>query len=515
MWISKKKVLSLLKENLEEMAMDFDTQDRPHGDIQRDLERGETPYKNVPFPETGRDDQNFQELLASERYKQVVANVRQYVGDIPTLSGDNQLMPLASMMQGALNNIINTERAHRQELEELAVRLVQKELSIPEGALQLNAKIVGVGDVNNEDFDYKSDEEAEREAQQQDQNPPAPQDGGQEEPPEEEQFTEPEQQNIEVEEDLYAHLSNLNLERAKRRFINGLVQGASKRGHYMYHYVSDEIKRITDSEDIINQYGIMMSINDTLYWQMGNDMMKQAASMGTPPEGGQQAPQGGGQPPQGGGEEEQPERQGEREGAGTAMAGRVDVDRNAEVPTVNAVGVNFPVLVHELIKGVYEIYSLQGVSKDAEVASAVASTEDTLFKENWDLRIGPAIWDRVMRSFPESIRSDENQFEMQNYLYVELIKLEPKQFFTFMREIMLKSERSLVLMDDLLEAIYKMWEDDTEGAQAETAEFHQELEQASNEISDEDMNSFLQSLGINMSVGGDFDVNNPDANRTN
>lgn len=507
MWISKKKVLSLLKENykdIEEMAMDFDTQDRPHNDIQRDLGRGDTPYKNTPLLDTDNPNQNFQELLASKRYRQVVANLRQYVGNIPTLQGDNQLFPLANIMQGALTNIVNTERAHRHELEQLAINLVTKELTIPEGAIVLNAKIIGVGDVNNENFDYKGDDEADEEAERQAQNQGDDEEMGDEEPggdgmggEEEDDFNQIPEQQIEVEEDLFNHLNTLDLERAKRRFVNGLIQGASERGHYMYHYVADEIRRITGSDEIIRQYGIMMSINDTLYWQMGSEMMK--AAMGTPPE-----------PPQQGGQQQggQQQRRGERPGVNSTMAGRVDVDRNQEVPVVNAVGVNFPVVVHELIKGVYEIFSLQGQPKDPNIATQVLSTEDTLAKENWDIRLGPSIWDMLREKFPEQIKVDENLFEMQNYLFNEVIKLPPKQFFTLMREIMMNTPRASVMMDNLLDGIYKMWEG--EDYNEETELFHDDVEQATNDISDEDLNAFLKSIGVKIQLDSDFDANKLD-----
>ena len=84
--ISKKNLLSLVNKNLQEMAMDFTTADRPESSIQAKLAAGDTPHKKVPYPETGRQNENFQELLASERYQQVVDKLRLYVPNAPTLS---------------------------------------------------------------------------------------------------------------------------------------------------------------------------------------------------------------------------------------------------------------------------------------------------------------------------------------------------------------------------------------------------------------------------------------------
>jgi len=54
------------------MAMDFDTPDRPYQGLQDKLSQGDTPLKKIPLPSTGEEpNKNFQELLASDRYRQV------------------------------------------------------------------------------------------------------------------------------------------------------------------------------------------------------------------------------------------------------------------------------------------------------------------------------------------------------------------------------------------------------------------------------------------------------------
>lgn len=508
MRISKKKLLSLLNENIEkqkklrEMAMDFDTGDRPHEDIQNKLRTGETPYKKVPLPQTGNENQNFQELLASERYREVIQNIRQYVGNAPRLRGEQGIGPLAQIMMGALMNIINTEQAHRQELEQLAVDLVKKEFSIPEGALQYDAKIVGIGEISDEGFNKMAprNQEPEPEAPNIDDEDDEENDEMNPQGNDQNQDDEDEEENaIDVERTLMQTFENMTLEKAKRRFINGIIQGASDKGHYMYHYVADRIREITGSDDIINQYGIMMAVNDAIYWQIGENSLD--AMMGTDQGGGGQ--QGGRQPqrPQQGGEgnQNQPQMpQGHMQGGGgnPNMAGRQDIDRNTNPPTIRAIGVNFPVLVHELIKGTLELFAIQGRPESEEDYAEVEASEDTLAKENWDLRLGPAIWNRIRAMYPEDILADEDKFEIQNYLLVEIFKLPPKKFFVFMREVLMATDRGSVMMDDLVEGIHRMLND--EDWDDESTEFHDELEDATNEISDEDLRSFLTSLNINL-----------------
>jgi len=430
MEFTKKSLLSLLNEDLKEAPMRFDTADRPDPEVQRQLSRGETSFKNVPLPSTGEENTNFQELLASERYKQVVEKVKEYTGVQTPMVGQQGVMPLASMMMNAHNQIVATEREHREQLERLAVELVMKEMAIPEGKIQFEAKIVGLGEVDSSDF--------KREIGQQ-----------------------PNIEPVDIEEDLMGDMENLNLERAKRRLINSMIQGSSKKGHYMYHMVEDRIREITGSENLINQYGILMSINDTLYWQLSDETMK--------------AMMGGG-------------------GGGGSVAGKEKVDRNTTPPTVYAEGINFPVLVHELIKGVMELFAIQGQPEDTEIQSRVSELEDTMEKEIWDLRLGPAIWDRIRTQFPEEIMVDENKRELQNFLLTKIFKLPARQFLVFMKEVISGSEQGKRLMGQMLESINQMF-NDLEYEQA-MSQFEDDLDELSDNTDDDELDDFLGSLGI-------------------
>jgi hypothetical protein len=311
-----------------------------------------------------------------------------------------------------------------------------KEMGIPEGALQFDAKIVGMGEIGTNDFN--------REMEQQ-----------------------PNIEPVDVETDLMDDLEKIDLEKAKRRLINNMIQGASKKGHYMYHYVTDKIEEITGSEDLINQYGVLMSINDTLYWQLSDEQMKKM--MG-----------GAG-------------------GEGGSVGGKEEVDRNTNPPTIVARGINFPILVHELIKGTLELFAIQGRPTDEEGNESenwgeIEGSEDTLEKEVWDLRLGPAIWDRVRNQFPESILTDENKSELQNYLLVEIFKLPAKQFLVFMKEVVSGSENGKRLMNELMSGVDQMFRD--QDYQNAIAAFNDDLNDVTDDTDDDDLDDFLSQMGI-------------------
>ena len=125
----------------------------------------------------------------------------------------------------AHNTIVQAESNHREELERLAVELVMKEMGIPEGSIEFDAKIIGMGEVNTDDFNR---------------------DDNNEENPEEVDIDSDVDLGLEVE--LFNDLKGLDVEKAKRRLINSIIQGASNKGHYMYNLAPEKIGEITGNQ---------------------------------------------------------------------------------------------------------------------------------------------------------------------------------------------------------------------------------------------------------------------------
>jgi hypothetical protein len=434
MKLTKKKILSIINE----MAMDYETGDRPHGDIERKLASGDTPLKKVPFPKTGEEpNKNFQELLASNRYREVVQKVRQYTQLNQQTTVQSNLGQLVEMMLNAHNEIVSIESNNKNELESLAIQLVKKEMGLNDDDFIFDAKIVGMGQIDTDDFNTQMGNE-------------------------------PNLDEVEIEKNLFSDLETLNLQRAKRRLINSMIQGASKKGHYMYQLVPEKIREITGSETLLNLYSVLMSVNDTLYWQLSNEQMKMMM--------------GGG-------------------GGAASIGGKESVDRNTNPPTIYARAINFPVLVHELIKGVMEVLAIKGRPTDDEGNETdfedVESSEDTLEKEMWDLRLGPAIWERIRNRFPEEILVDEDKYRMQLIMFSHIIQKPAKEFLVFMKEILSDSENGKNLMNLLYRAIEQEINDYD---YSETMDqFDQSLNDVSNETDDDDFDDFLGGLGIRRS----------------
>jgi len=331
---------------VEGVEYDPEHPEKMHPDIESKL-RAQSHHlgKHPAFPGTG-SGQHFEEKIASKRFKEVIERVKRYTG-VRNIS-QQQIME----MMRILSQIATIEKSNRKKLEQLAVKIVKEEFGITD-QLQFDAKLVDPGQVQLSTQQNPSEEEME--------------------------FETPEQ-----EEEVTAEIQ-------KRRLLNSLMQGAAKKGHYMFHMVEDELEGVNPT--LSNLYGKLMSINDFTYWIMPDEAMTMMA----------------------GGDENK--------------AGSEEIDLQTDPPTVKARAQIFPVLVHELIKGVMEIMSVDALPEEEKIQQHVLSKADFVTAEFWDLRLGPGLWDR----FRDAVGADDH--DLRYYLYNEISKIPAKEFNQFMNDL--------------------------------------------------------------------------------
>ena len=221
--LKDKKLNSLIRKALNEAPIDYEGPERMDPSIERKILDKSTPYSKHPaMPKMSRD---FVELISSKRFNDTVSKLRsaleRSVGSTRHLTSGNPLMNLMMLVMQALRQSGSIESRHKEDLENLAVELVKKEMAIPPGSLQFDAKLMGMGQ-------SESTERMRRQA---------------EEPSKEEMmdaFKSAQQHENDVEAFLDA-MDNFDRERAKRRMINALIGGAAKKGQYMYHMVSQKL----------------------------------------------------------------------------------------------------------------------------------------------------------------------------------------------------------------------------------------------------------------------------------
>ena len=370
---NQQTMLNEINRRLNEAPVSYDGPERMEPGIERQINQRETPYNEHPgLPQDG--DRDFVELVSSQRFKDSVDKVRRFLGDTTPIQGDNPMMGLMSSVMGSLQQIKRVEVQHKEYLENLAVNLVKKELGIPEGQLQFDVELVSGPMGASEGMQTQPEQPDEEEV--------------------EEAFKEGEEHQEEI-EDFMDSMEKFNLEKAKRRMINSLVQGAAFKGGHMYVLVSNEINRL--SPELLNLYGVTQSLMEHLYW-LYPDMEGMAGS-------------GGGQ------------------------MGQSESDPETDPPTIKAKAFTFPLLVHEIVKGIYSLYGDQGLPNDPVQRSMVVGAEDTLPSEIWDSRLGPIFWEKFRDSWPDKLY-EEDQRHLQQYLFMKLSQLEAKDFIVLAKAIM-------------------------------------------------------------------------------
>jgi hypothetical protein len=346
---------------------------------------------NPAYPQ-GTPESNFEEIMASEQFKSSIEKIKTYAGrkNIRVVNGRGviDMGALVRLQMALVNDMVSKERNHKPQLEKLAIRLLKQDFNIPgelqtkvedgktiyyDGTLQYDVSLtlpVDLSDVQKE---------AEMEMEQ-----------------------EP--------EEVIENIEELDLEVAKRRFLNAMMAGAAFKGQYMFHMAEDEINAI--DEDLITEYGLLMAITEWAYFMIPPAAAAAAASSDE----------------QAGGSER--------------------VDFTTDPPTLICRARSFPILCHEIVKSYMEYMSAWGLPQsDEEGAEAKAkyilNKADFLEAENWDLMLGPGFWSRFLDAI------DENELDIKSKLYIKIAQMPPRDFNIFMKEVLKKSDRGKQMMVDL------------------------------------------------------------------
>ena len=97
-------------------------------------------------------------------------------------------------------------------------------------------------------------------------------------------------------------------------------------------------------------------------------------------------------------------------------------------------------------------------------------SEDTLPAEVWDLRLGPVIWEKFIESYPEDLLDSEDYGRIKNYLYYNIVSLEPEPFIGLAKEILSGSPKGKEMVARIVDDIKKQLKDeDYEDASGEVS----------------------------------------------
>jgi hypothetical protein len=214
-----------------------------------------------------------------------------------------------------------------------------------------------------------------------------------------------------------------------------------------------------------------MAMNDYLYWLLPPEMVQQMAAAGQN---------------MGGSEEVEMEQDEEGKYTGNFV--------------VRARAVMFPILVHELIKGYYDILGAPSLPTDPIQAQMVKQTADTLVNEIFDIITGTYLWEKLLESYPAKVLED-NMKIVQSLIFREFSKL-PKNKFTSLAQRINKGDTTAYtemerISDQIIDELNKQDLEEILGSSNYEDDDDDDMGYPPSDDGDDDIDlSFLSDLGI-------------------
>ena len=414
------------------------TPERMDPNLERKLASPEGLYATNPAMTKGTADV---QRLVSKRFQKVADKLRDVTGIQDLSSKQVQGMVYQEMMR-KLPNIMRIESAHRDELIELAKEASLDEAEVPENWYQIEATL-GMPDTGNFRFEPEDEEEEDEEEKEQSLEFPS----------------------FDVEDLTDEEI--LELEKHKRNIINAIIQGAAKKGHYLFQ--KPEVKARLDAIDpsLYRDYLGIMAINDFLYFSM-EQMIEMMSQTG----------QGvAGKVELGDADEEEGGEEGESQPDTKIMA----------------TGMIFPILCHEIIKGLEEAKGRHGLPKEPGLRQKVQGQTDILSNEPMQLRIGPEIVEKIRFALPDEMYDQDNK-GLINWFHILLYQIPAQEFLEIIGNAISEDSSKVRKATSRFEEIMK----EAIQMRGEFENYKEEENIDSDEDEDDGLDDFLGGLGISL-----------------
>ena len=422
------------------------TPERMDPSLERKLASPENLYAQNPAMRKGPADV---QRLVSQRFQKVADKLRQVTGIQDLNSKQIQGMVYNEMMR-KLPNIMRIESQHKDELTQLAIDASLEEGEVPEGWYQIEAHLGDQPDTS--DFRYQPEEPEDDEEEDDDddkENPQIP--------------------SFDVED--LTDEEELELEKHKRNIINAIIQGAAKKGHYLFQ--KPDVKARLDAIDpsLYRDYLGIMAINDFMYFTMEQmiEMMSQTGqgvAGKVSLEDADDEEEGG---DEGGGGEEQPDTK------------------------IVAVGMIFPILCHEIIKGLEEAKGRHGHSKNPDIREKVRGAVDVLSNEPMQLRIGPEIVEKLRHAMPNEIFEESNK-GLINWFHILLYQIPAQEFLEIIGNAISEDQSKVRKATEKFREVMR----EAQQMKEEFEDYKEEndIESDDDNLDDDGLDDFFSSMGI-------------------
>jgi len=410
--------------------------DRPERmDPRLELKLGspENLYAKNPAMRKGVEDV---QRLVSSRFGKVADKLKQVTG-IEDISSQQVQGMIYQEMMSKVPAITRIEGRHREELEQLAIDASLEETQVPTDWFEIEA-LLNRAPINTSDFRMKMSKPEKKD----------------------DDSKQPEIPSFDVEDLTEDELMELEIH--KRNMINAIIQGAAKKGHYIFQ--KPEVKERLDAIDpqLYPAYLGIMAINDFMYFSM-EQMIEMMSRTGSGVAGKVKL--------------ENKDEDEEEEGG----EDRPDTEIVAE-------GLIFPILCHEIIKGLEESIARHGLPEDPEMSRNVRGVTDVLSNEPMQLRIGPEIVEKIRFALPDEMFDEENK-GLVPWFYSNLYQTPAQEFLEIIGNAISEDESKVKKATAKFKEIMRK-------AQQQKSEYDESKGTDSSEDEDDDYDQLYRDLGI-------------------
>jgi hypothetical protein len=276
----------------------------------------------------------------------------------------------------------------------------------------------------------------------------------------------------------------------KRKIANLIIQGEAKNTKHILH--SDEVKEgleeiysKEDAEEIFKIWDEMTKTADQLDWiipaevraemmELMPDNLAGACFVDWKPkevQAAQEEEEAQEEPQEWTGEEDEESMYSEEDEA--------PMERFDETPLIRARGVDFPMLLHESVKGLFEVLSLGGIPEDPRAAK-IALSNTGLSDEPEDWKYGPEVASDLRDFINQSPRINEypNIREEFYKMMIDKETMPTEKFLELMRGILSKTGEAKTIVDRLVSKVadmIKQEKDDQARYEREMDEYERQL----------------------------------------
>lgn len=121
-------------------------------------------------------------------------------------------------------------------------------------------------------------------------------------------------------------------------------------------------------------------------------------------------------------------------------------------PTINALGTDFAMLLHETVKGIYELIAAVAIPDDEETAETIIMNTDSLADEIEDLRYGPEIAGDL-RDFVNQFPETSDIPNLREHVFGKMMAMPAKEFLELMYMILNDDEKAKKVVQEFVDEI--------------------------------------------------------------